>query len=61
MFGYGQGEDDNKDARQLDNAVFGQVWYQVTDSRSVRFEFDYADYSSDGEALATVVSMRQAF
>lgn len=61
LFGYGQGEDDNKDARQLDNAVFGQVWYQVTDSRSVRFEFDYADYSSDGEALATVVSMRQAF
>ncbi len=61
LFGYGQGEDDNKNARQLDNALFGQLWYQVTDSRSVRFEFDYADYSSDGEALATVVSMRQTF
>lgn len=61
LFGYGQGEDDNKDARQLDTALFGQLWYQVTDSRSVRFEFDFADYGSDGDALATVVSMRQAF
>jgi hypothetical protein len=61
LVGYGQGEDDNKDARQLDAAYFGQLWYQVTDSRSVRFEFDHADYGNDGEVLATVVSMRQSF
>lgn len=59
--GVGQGEDDDSSARQLKLNFYGQVWYQVTDSRSVRFEFDHADYGDDGEVLATLVSMRQAF
>ena len=61
LAGYGQGEDDNKEARQLDANVYGQLWYQLTASRSVRFEFDYADYGRDGEATVTVASMRQSF
>ena len=60
-FGIGQGEDDDSSARQLKLNVYGQLWYQVTDSRSVRFEFEHADYGDDGEALVTLVSMRQAF
>ncbi len=59
--GFGQGEDDDSSARQLKANFYGQVWYQVTDSRSVRFEFDHADYGNDGEVLATLVSMRQSF
>ena len=59
--GIGQGEDDDSSARQLKANVYGQVWYQVTDSRSIRFEFDHADYGNDGEVLATLVSMRQSF
>lgn len=59
--GFGQGEDENSSARQLKANVYGQVWYQVTDSRSVRFEFDHADYGNDGEVTATLVSMRQSF
>ncbi len=59
--GLGQGEDDDSSARQLKANFYGQVWYQVTDSRSVRFEFDHADYGNDGEVLATLVSMRQSF
>jgi len=59
--GMGQGEDDDSAARQLKSNFYGQVWYQVTDSRSVRFEFDHADYGNDGEVLATLVSMRQTF
>jgi hypothetical protein len=59
--GIGQGEDDDSSARQLKVNLYGQVWYQVTDSRSVRFEFDHADYGNDGEVLATLVSMRQSF
>ena len=59
--GVGVGEDEDSSARQLKSNFYGQVWYQVTDSRSVRFEFDHADYGDDGEVLATLVSMRQAF
>jgi predicted porin len=59
--GVARGQDDNENARQLESNIFGQVWYQATDSRSVRFEFDHADYGDDGEALITLVSMRQAF
>lgn len=59
--GVGVGEDEDSSARQLKANFYGQVWYQVTDSRSVRFEFDHADYGDDGEVLATLVSMRQAF
>jgi hypothetical protein len=59
--GLGQGEDDDASARQLKANIYGQVWYQVTESRSVRFEFDHADYGDDGEVLATLVSMRQSF
>lgn len=60
-FGVGMGEDEDSSARQLKSNVYGQVWYQVTDSRSVRFEFEHADYRDDGEVLATLVSMRQSF
>lgn len=60
-FGIGQGEDDDSSARQLELNIYGQVWYQVTDSRSVRFEFEHADYGDDGEALVTLLSMRQTF
>ena len=59
--GFGQGEDDDSSARQLKLNFYGQVWYQVTDSRSVRFEFEHADYGDDGEVLVTLMSMRQAF
>ncbi len=59
--GLGQGEDDDASARQLKANIYGQVWYQVTESRSVRFEFDHADYGDDGEVLATLISMRQSF
>ena len=59
--GVGQGEDDDSSARQLKLNVYGQVWYQVTDSRSVRFEFEHADYGDDGEVMVTLLSMRQAF
>lgn len=59
--GVGVGDDEIKTNRQLDSNIFGQVWYQATDSRSVRFEFERADYGDDGEALVTLVSMRQAF
>jgi hypothetical protein len=59
--GYGQGEDDNKAARQLEANFYGQFCYQVTKSRQVRFEFDHADYGNDGEVTATLVSMRQSF
>jgi hypothetical protein len=59
--GVGVGEDEDSSARQLKSNFYGQVWYQVTDSRSVRFEFDHADYGDDGEVLVTLVSMRQAF
>jgi predicted porin len=59
--GLGQGEDDDATARQLKLNFYGQVWYQASESRSVRFEFEHVDYGDDGEALVTVVSMRQAF
>lgn len=59
--GYAQGEDSDKTQRQLNNNFFGQVWYQITDSRSVRLEFEQADYGSDGEANVVLVSMRQSF
>jgi hypothetical protein len=59
--GIGQGEDDDASARQLKLNFYGQVWYQASESRSVRFEFEHVDYGDDGEALVTLVSMRQAF
>jgi hypothetical protein len=59
--GIGQGEDDDETARQLKLNFYGQVWYQATESRSVRFEFEHVNYGSDGKALVTAVSMRQAF
>lgn len=59
--GYAQGDDTDKTKRQLENNFYGQVWYQVTDSRSVRFEFENADYGSDGSANVVVMSMRQNF
>jgi predicted porin len=59
--GIGQGEDDDATARQLKLNFYGQVWYQASESRSVRFEFEHVDYGDDGEALVTLVSMRQAF
>jgi hypothetical protein len=59
--GLGQGEDDDVSARQLKLNVYGQIWYQASESRSVRFEFEHVDYGDDGEALVTLVSMRQAF
>jgi hypothetical protein len=59
--GIGQGEDDDSSARQLKLNLYGQVWYQITESRSVRLEVEQADYGDDGDALVTLVSMRQAF
>jgi predicted porin len=59
--GYAQGDDTDKTKRQLENNFYGQVWYQVTDSRSMRLEFENADYGSDGSANVVVVSMRQNF
>jgi predicted porin len=59
--GYAQGEDSDKTQRQLENNVFGQVWYQITDSRSMRLEFENVDYGSDGDANVVLVSMRQNF
>lgn len=59
--GYAQGTDSDKTQRQLNNNFFGQVWYQVTDSRSMRLEFEHVDYGSDGEANVVLVSMRQSF
>lgn len=59
--GYAQGDDTDKTKRQLNSNIYGQVWYQVTDSRSMRLEFEQADYGSDGEANVVLVSMRQTF
>jgi predicted porin len=59
--GYGIGEDENKANRQLDSNVYAQLWYQATDSRSVRFEFEQADYGKDGKSTVSVVSLRQTF
>jgi hypothetical protein len=59
--GYGVGDDEIKINRQLDSNVYAQLWYQATESRSVRFEFEEADYGSDGKSTISVVSMRQAF
>jgi predicted porin len=60
-FGYAQGDDTDKTKRQLNSNVYGQVWYQITDSRSMRLELEQADYGSDGEANVVLVSMRQTF
>ena len=59
--GYGIGDDEIKTNRQLDGNAYAQLWYQATESRSVRFEFEEADYGSDGKSTISVVSMRQAF
>jgi predicted porin len=59
--GYGVGDDEIKTNRQLDSNAYAQLWYQATESRSVRFEFEEADYGSDGTSTISVVSMRQAF
>jgi hypothetical protein len=37
--GLGQGEDDDVSAPQLTLNFYDQVWYQASESRSVRFEF----------------------
>jgi predicted porin len=59
--GYGMGDDEIKTNRQLDSNVYGQLWYQATESRSVRFEFEQADYGKDGKSTISLVSMRQSF
>jgi predicted porin len=59
--GLGQGEDEDSSARQLKSNFFGQIWHNFSDSRSARFELEHVDYGDDGEALVTLVSMRQAF
>ena len=59
--GFGVGDDEIKTNRQLDSNVYAQLWYQASESRSVRFEFEEADYGSDGKSTISVVSMRQSF
>jgi hypothetical protein len=59
--GLGQGEDEDSSKRQLKSNFFGQIWHNFSDSRSARFELEHVDYGDDGEALVTLVSMRQAF
>jgi predicted porin len=59
--GLGQGEDEDSSARQLKSNFFGQIWHNFSDSRSARFELEHVNYGDDGEALVTLVSMRQAF
>jgi predicted porin len=59
--GYGVGDDEIKTNRQLESNVYAQLWYQASESRSVRFEFEEADYGSEGKSTISVVSMRQTF
>jgi hypothetical protein len=59
--GMGRGEDEDDNARQLELNLYGQLSYQLTSSRQLRFEFDHADYGDDGRVMATLFSMRQSF
>ncbi len=59
--GYGIGDDEIETNRQLEGNVYGQLWYQASESRSVRFEFEQADYGDEGKSTISVVSMRQTF
>lgn len=68
--GAATGEDEDDTQRQLDSNVYGQLVYQVTDSRHVRFEFERVDYGKSnvngtkkdlGNAHILLFSMRQGF
>lgn len=59
--GYAQGEDDDKTQRQLDSNIYGSAYYQLSGSRLAGFEFEEADYGSDGKTQAFLFSLRQSF
>jgi predicted porin len=64
--GFGMGEDDNDNARQLDSNLFAQFTYATSDSSHVRLELEQVSYSSDdpskeGDAMIALVSLRQNF
>lgn len=68
--GAATGEDEDDAERQLDSNIYGQLTYQVTDSRHVRFEFERVDYGKSlvngskqdlGNANIYLFSMRQSF
>ena len=68
--GAATGEDEDDTQRQLDSNIYGQLMYQVSDSRHVRFEFERVDYGKSdvngtqkdlGNAHILLFSMRQGF
>ncbi|WP_419811325.1 porin [Bacterioplanoides sp.] len=60
-FGYANGKDEDKTERQLDNNYFGSAYYQLSGERLAGFEFEEADYGSDGKTQAFLFSLRQSF
>ena len=68
--GAATGEDEDDTQRQLDSNIYGQLMYQVSDSRHVRLEFERVDYGKSdvngtqkdlGNAHILLFSMRQGF
>jgi len=59
--GFATGEDDDETERQMDSDIYAQVWKNVTDTFSIRGEFEMIDYGDAGDASVVAVYLRQAF